>query len=83
MIQRQLLLSFPLFNILNFWPNLGKVLFRHHWEELYQLQKNQENIMIPYIRARQQLKQEIESKQHQDRPVLESGSSSLSEKYML
>ena len=76
-IQRRLLLSFLRFSI---WPNLGKVLFR-----LHQLHKNQEAILIPYIRARQQLKQEIESKQkqHQDGHVLESGSSSSSKKHVL
>ena len=82
-IQRRLLLSFPRFSILNFWPNLGKVLFRRRWEELHQLHKNQEAFLIPYIRARQQLKQEIESKQHQDGHVLESGSSSSSKKHVL
>ena len=77
-IQRRLLLSFPRFRILNFLPNLGKVLFRCRWEKLHQLQKNQEAILIPYIRARQQLKQEIESMQHQDGHVLKLGLSSSS-----
>ena len=31
-IQTRLLLSFPRFNILNFWPEVGKVLFRHPLE---------------------------------------------------
>ena len=63
-IQRRQLLSFPRFSVLNFWPKVGKGLFRRWWEELYQLRKDQEDILLPYIRARQQLKQEIESKQH-------------------
>ncbi|KAL6320550.1 hypothetical protein AAG906_007629 [Vitis piasezkii] len=79
-IQRRLLLGFPRFNILNFWPRVGKVLFRSRWEELFQLHKNQEDTLLPYIRARQRLKQEIQSKQNQDSQ--ESGSSS-SKNYVL
>ncbi|KAL6320468.1 hypothetical protein AAG906_007547 [Vitis piasezkii] len=79
-IQRRLLLGFPRFNILNFWPTVGKVLFRSRWEELFQLRKNQEDTLLPYIRARQRLKQEIQSKQNQDSQ--ESGSSS-SKNYVL
>ncbi|KAL6320476.1 hypothetical protein AAG906_007555 [Vitis piasezkii] len=79
-IQRRLLLGFPRFNILNFWPRVGKVLFRSRWEELFQLRKNQEDTLLPYIRARQRLKQEIQSKQNQDSQ--ESGSSS-SKNYVL
>ncbi|KAJ9678349.1 hypothetical protein PVL29_020503 [Vitis rotundifolia] len=79
-IQRRLLLGFPRFNILNFWPRVGKVLFRSRWEELFQLRKNQEDTLLPYIRARQRLKQEIQSRQNQDSQ--ESGSSS-SKNYVL
>ena len=80
-VQRRRLLSFPRFNILNLWPKVGKVLFRRRWEEFYRLVKNQEDILLPYIRARQQVKQEIESKQHQD--GLTSGSSSSCKNYVL
>ncbi|KAJ9678331.1 hypothetical protein PVL29_020485 [Vitis rotundifolia] len=80
-IQRILLLGFSPFNILNFWPRVGNVLFRHRWDELFQLRKKQEDILLPYIRARQQLKQEIQSKQHHDGQ--ESDSSSSSKNYVL
>ena len=53
MVQRRRLLSLPRFNILNLWPKMGKVLFRWHWEECYGNLKNQEDILLPYIRARQ------------------------------
>ena len=65
-MQNRLLLSFPGFSRLNMWPKVGKVLFRRLWEELYEIRKIQEDTLIPHIRARQQLKQEIERKQHQD-----------------
>ena len=67
-IQRKVLLSLRRFAILNFLPKVGKILFRNRWNELYQLRKNHEDVLLPYIRARQHLKQkkEIESKQHQE-----------------
>ena len=65
-MQNRLLLSFPGFSRLNMWPKVGKVLFRRLWEELYEIRKIQEDTLIPHIRARQHLKQEIERKQHQD-----------------
>ena len=70
-VQRRWMLSLPRFNILNLWPRVGKVLFRRCWEECYGNLKNHEDIMLPYIRARQQLKQEeIENKQYQDYELL-------------
>nr|GMC63755.1 cytochrome P450 89A2-like [Ipomoea batatas] len=35
--QRKMILSFPRFNILNFWPSIGKILFRNRWKELKQM----------------------------------------------
>ncbi|XP_059667447.1 cytochrome P450 89A2-like [Cornus florida] len=51
-VQRELLLSFDRFNILNFWPTIGKILFRNRWKELIRLRQNQEAVLIPLIRAR-------------------------------
>ncbi|PIN00724.1 Cytochrome P450 CYP2 subfamily [Handroanthus impetiginosus] len=56
-VQRRLLLGFRRFNVLNFWPRLGKILFRKRWKELIQLRQNQDEIFIPLIRARIQAKQ--------------------------
>lgn len=79
--QRRLLLGFPRFNILNFWPTVGKVLFRRRWEELLKLRKHQEDTLLPYIRARQQPRQEIQSKQQRD--CHESRSPSSSKNFVL
>ncbi|XP_057969996.1 cytochrome P450 89A2-like [Malania oleifera] len=57
-VQRKLLLSVSRFNILNFWPRLGKILFRNRWKELMQLRKCQEDVLIPLIRARMKAKLE-------------------------
>lgn len=53
------------FRKLTLWPALGKILFRKQWEEFLQLLNNQENVLISLIRARQQLKQEMQSKQNE------------------
>ncbi|XP_059667446.1 cytochrome P450 89A2-like [Cornus florida] len=51
-VQRELLLSFDRFNILNFWPTIGKILFRNRWKELIRLRQNEDAVLIPLIRAR-------------------------------
>ncbi|CAA3008626.1 cytochrome P450 89A2-like [Olea europaea subsp. europaea] len=56
-IQRRLLLNFRRFNALNFWPRLGRILFRNRWNELIRLRQEQENVYIPLIRTRLQAKQ--------------------------
>ncbi|XP_021826859.1 cytochrome P450 89A2-like [Prunus avium] len=52
-VQRRSLLSFGRYNFLNFWPKLTKILLRKHWDEFLQLRKEQEDVLIPLIRARQ------------------------------
>ncbi|KAL6959173.1 unspecific monooxygenase [Sarracenia purpurea var. burkii] len=54
-VQRQLLLSFSRFNILNIWPRLGKIVFRNRWEELRRLRREQEDVLIPLIRDRMEV----------------------------
>nr|QNS30014.1 cytochrome P450 [Nothapodytes nimmoniana] len=66
-VQRDLLLSFQRFNILNFWPGVGKIVFRKRWSELYQLRRNQENVLIPLIHDRIKSKQERERKRRTDK----------------
>ncbi|XP_061355540.1 cytochrome P450 89A2-like [Gastrolobium bilobum] len=56
-VQRKLLLSINRFNILNFWPKLTAILFRERWEELLRLRKEQEDVLVPLIRARKQAKE--------------------------
>ncbi|KAJ0013967.1 hypothetical protein Pint_21736 [Pistacia integerrima] len=62
-VQRNVLLSLPRFQILNFWPSVGKILFRKRWEELYQMTQDKENVLIPLITARKNMKQEKFNKQ--------------------
>ena len=66
MIHRRLLLGFRRFNRLDLLPRMGKVLFRKRWEELLNLSKDQDAILLPHIRARQWLKQETQSKREED-----------------
>ncbi|KAL6315110.1 hypothetical protein AAG906_035318 [Vitis piasezkii] len=63
--EQRVLAGFLRFRKLTLWPALGKILFRKQWEEFLQLRKNQENVLISLIRARQQLKQEMQSKQNE------------------
>lgn len=51
-VQRELLLNLARFNVLNFWPKLGKVLFYKRWSELLQLRRNQEEVLVPLIKSR-------------------------------
>ncbi|XVF06813.1 hypothetical protein REPUB_Repub06bG0083000 [Reevesia pubescens] len=61
-VMRRLLLGFGRFNILNFWPRATKVLLRKQWKQLYQLRKDEEDLLIPLIRARKKAKEEILNK---------------------
>ncbi|XP_061355550.1 cytochrome P450 89A2-like [Gastrolobium bilobum] len=56
-VQRKPLLSINRFNILNLWPKLTAILFRERWEELLRLRKEQEEVLVPLIRARKQAKE--------------------------
>ncbi|GFS45739.1 cytochrome P450, family 87, subfamily A, polypeptide 6 [Actinidia rufa] len=68
-VQRQVMLSFSRFNILNFWPSLGKIVFRNRWKELLELRQNQEKVLIPLIRSRMELvKQRQQQQGEQDDP---------------
>ncbi|KAA8539851.1 hypothetical protein F0562_026543 [Nyssa sinensis] len=60
--QRQLILSFGRFNVLNFWPKVGKILFRNRWKELIEIRQNQEAVLIPLIKARKEV---VRQRQHQ------------------
>uniref|UniRef100_A0A2P2LAK2 Cytochrome P450 89A2-like n=1 Tax=Rhizophora mucronata TaxID=61149 RepID=A0A2P2LAK2_RHIMU len=57
-VQRHRLLTFDRHNILNFWPGLTKILFHRRWKELFRLHENQEKVLAPLIRARQNAKHE-------------------------
>uniref|UniRef100_A0A7N2MJL0 Cytochrome P450 n=1 Tax=Quercus lobata TaxID=97700 RepID=A0A7N2MJL0_QUELO len=61
-VERRLLLSSGRFAILNFFPSIERILFRKRWEELFQLRRNQDDVLIPLIKARRKVKQERQSK---------------------
>ncbi|KAH0762134.1 hypothetical protein KY290_018207 [Solanum tuberosum] len=57
-IQRKMLLGFRRFNMLNFFPRVGKIIFRNRWKELIELRQEQESITIPLIEARSRTKEQ-------------------------
>ncbi|XP_077248200.1 cytochrome P450 89A2-like [Tasmannia lanceolata] len=52
--QQRLLLGFSRFNVLVLFPKLGKFLFRKRWNELVEIRRNQEEQLVPLIRARRE-----------------------------
>ncbi|KAL7003837.1 unspecific monooxygenase [Sarracenia purpurea var. burkii] len=64
-VQRQMLLRFGRFTVLNLWPRLGKILFRNRWEELRRLRQDQEDVLIPLIRDRMEVVKRRRQRQHQ------------------
>ncbi|KAL8534790.1 hypothetical protein ACS0TY_010718 [Phlomoides rotata] len=56
-VQRNILLGFRRFNVLNIFPRLGRILFRGRWKELIQLRQDQDRVLIPLIRSRLQTRQ--------------------------
>ncbi|KAK3034907.1 hypothetical protein RJ639_034149 [Escallonia herrerae] len=53
-LQRITVVNFNRFNVLNFMPRLGKIVFRSLWKELLEIRRNQELVLLPYIRARRE-----------------------------
>ncbi|XP_042515470.1 cytochrome P450 89A2-like [Macadamia integrifolia] len=53
-VERKLLKIFQIFNILGFFPTLGKFFFRKSWQQLIDMRKREDSIIIPLIRARQE-----------------------------
>ncbi|KAB2093966.1 hypothetical protein ES319_A02G125600v1 [Gossypium barbadense] len=69
-VVRRGLLGLERFNILNFWPKVTKVLLRKRWQEFFQRRKDQEDVLIPLIRARKKAKEEKLSDKKSDDYVL-------------
>ncbi|XP_073279436.1 cytochrome P450 89A2-like [Primulina huaijiensis] len=65
-VQRRLLIGSRRFNILNFWPRLGKILFHNRWKELMRLRLEQEQVLIPLIKYRIRAKQQSLSNHQAD-----------------
>ncbi|KAH6815375.1 cytochrome P450 [Perilla frutescens var. frutescens] len=55
-VQRKFMLSYQRFDALNYWPRLGRIIFRNRWKELIQLRDEQDRTLIPLIRARAESK---------------------------
>ncbi|KAI3960245.1 hypothetical protein MKW98_016969 [Papaver atlanticum] len=53
-VQRSFLLGFGKFQILNFFPKFTKIFLKKRWEEFYKLRNDQEKVLIPLIRSRQE-----------------------------
>ncbi|XP_059433988.1 cytochrome P450 89A2-like [Corylus avellana] len=61
-VHRHLLLRAEGFNVLNFWPWLGKIIFRKRWKEFYDIFEARKAVLMPLIEARKRAKQERLSK---------------------
>ncbi|KAJ6908082.1 cytochrome P450 [Populus alba x Populus x berolinensis] len=70
-VQRQMIVNFSKFNILNFWPGLTKIVLRNRWRELFSHRKCQEDVLIPLIRARKKVKEERVKKSKEDKKEYE------------
>ncbi|CDY18126.1 BnaA01g23870D [Brassica napus] len=57
-VQRRMLLNFSRFNILNLFPKLTKLIYKSKWEEFLQIRRDQEDVLLPLIRARRKIVQE-------------------------
>ncbi|KAK9678281.1 hypothetical protein RND81_11G200800 [Saponaria officinalis] len=53
-IQFRLLTSFIRFRILDRWPKLTWILLRSRWNELYEMKKKQNDLLVPLIRKRKE-----------------------------
>lgn len=62
-VQRASLTNFIRFNLLNFMPKLGKIVFRRMWKELLQIRRDQESVLLPLIKARQAKNRNIMNKE--------------------
>lgn len=67
--QRGMTSNIGQFKILNYWPNLTKILLRKRWKQLYELRKKQEVALRPLIRERQE-RQESKEKEKKDENII-------------
>ncbi|CAN1246459.1 Cytochrome P450 89A2 [Linum grandiflorum] len=61
-VERGMLLNLRRFNLLNFAPRITRVLMRKRWSEFLQIRKEQEDVLLPLIRSRKELRKEKASK---------------------
>ncbi|KAJ4979055.1 hypothetical protein NE237_009835 [Protea cynaroides] len=55
--QRTLLVNRERFRVLILFGKLGKIVFRNRWQELLEMRRRQESVLIPLIRARRERKE--------------------------
>ncbi|XP_043693449.1 cytochrome P450 89A2-like [Telopea speciosissima] len=56
-VERTLLVNFRFFNVLAFFPTLGKIFFRNRWQQLLDMRHRQDSVISPLIRARRERKE--------------------------
>ncbi|KAB5529702.1 hypothetical protein DKX38_019783 [Salix brachista] len=57
-VERRMVVNHSRFNILNFCPSLSKIVLRKRWAQFLQLRKDQEEVILPLIRARREVKEQ-------------------------
>ncbi|KAF6168780.1 hypothetical protein GIB67_012178 [Kingdonia uniflora] len=57
--QQNFVVNISRFNVLKFSPKFGKILFRRRWQELYDLRREQEDVLGPFIRSRREKLEQI------------------------
>ncbi|WRX25794.1 Cytochrome P450 - like 10 [Theobroma cacao] len=67
--QHCVLLNVEVFNLINFWPKVTQILFCKKWKYIFQIHKNQEDLLIPLIKARKKVKKENLSKEKEDKKI--------------
>ncbi|KAJ6415437.1 hypothetical protein OIU84_004268 [Salix udensis] len=55
-VQRAIITKFVRFNLLNFMPKLGKIIFHKQWKELLETRRELENVLLPLVNARRERK---------------------------
>lgn len=55
-VQRKLLMNSTQFNVINFFPALTKIVLKKKWAEFLRMRKEQEDVLLPLIRARKEAK---------------------------
>ncbi|XP_047321784.1 cytochrome P450 89A2-like [Impatiens glandulifera] len=62
-VERELIMNFTKFNVINFFPKLGSIIFHKRWQQLTQIRQRQEDVIIPLIKARREFIQSKKQKQ--------------------
>ncbi|KAL6127136.1 hypothetical protein ACLB2K_075179 [Fragaria x ananassa] len=55
-VERKILMNSTQFNVLNFFPALTKIVLKKKWAEFLRMRKEQEDVLLPLIRARNEAK---------------------------